>query len=585
MRLVRNEAAAPITKYTYDHRNLLTKVIVEDLAGDEIKSVDYLYDVLGRRLGKEIDTDADNTADEVEYYTHEGAQIALQHDDSDVTKRNLWGPAVDQLLAVEEIDPTDNDVLWTLADHQGTIREIFGLDDQATYKVLDTIDYDGHGRPLSDNTDGPTVDFGFQGLQFDFETGLNYNRARYYDPTAQGFISEDPLGFVAGDTNFYRRGGNSFANATDPSGLYTVSDYWAGTKAFFGSIGSNLYNGPRSLVTGEAGEAIGNRVVAISQRHGDGRFDGGLNDWANFAYYATGEIIGGNAIYEATAGVDLATGQQLSGYERFMRGVQGVTTAAGWAAGGTGLAARLAPARFGWATTTALPGSTVASQVAAPLSRAVAPITNTVGSSLGAATRLLPQSFRNAASATGRVLGTDVRDLARGAFSRYNNSGPQSTAGLTQRSPTWDAYPASLSGRLAAYKQWKANAGISGTPTTSQFNRFAGAHRPGSRGSTLYYDRSGFAKWARQVEGVHGNTAGSQAAWLYRLESNTGELLKWGVSQDPYSRYSATFMRGKRIVPVQQGPRRHILDIERDLVERTPGPWNHERWAGSRLGA
>jgi RHS repeat-associated protein len=44
----------------------------------------------------------------------------------------------------------------------------------------------------------------FTGREFAHETGLQYNRARYYDPTTGRWTSQDPLGFLADDTNLYR---------------------------------------------------------------------------------------------------------------------------------------------------------------------------------------------------------------------------------------------------------------------------------------------------------------------------------------------------------------------------------------------
>ena len=40
--------------------------------------------------------------------------------------------------------------------------------------------------------------FQYTGRESDPETGLYYYRARYYDPNAGRFLSEDPLGFEAG---------------------------------------------------------------------------------------------------------------------------------------------------------------------------------------------------------------------------------------------------------------------------------------------------------------------------------------------------------------------------------------------------
>ena len=44
------------------------------------------------------------------------------------------------------------------------------------------------------------------------------NQNRWYDSSVGRWISPDPSGFAAGDTNLYRYVGNSPANAVDPSG-------------------------------------------------------------------------------------------------------------------------------------------------------------------------------------------------------------------------------------------------------------------------------------------------------------------------------------------------------------------------------
>jgi RHS repeat-associated protein len=47
---------------------------------------------------------------------------------------------------------------------------------------------------------------------------LYYHGARYYDPSAGRFLSEDPIGFKGGDTNFYRYVENNPVKHTDPKG-------------------------------------------------------------------------------------------------------------------------------------------------------------------------------------------------------------------------------------------------------------------------------------------------------------------------------------------------------------------------------
>ncbi len=48
-------------------------------------------------------------------------------------------------------------------------------------------------------------------------TGLYYYRARYYHPTLQRFISEDPLRFGGGDANLYAYALNGPTIASDPT--------------------------------------------------------------------------------------------------------------------------------------------------------------------------------------------------------------------------------------------------------------------------------------------------------------------------------------------------------------------------------
>ena len=53
-------------------------------------------------------------------------------------------------------------------------------------------------------------------------TGLMYFRARYYSPSLQRFITQDPLEFGGGDANFYAYAANNLLQTSDPFGLWKV---------------------------------------------------------------------------------------------------------------------------------------------------------------------------------------------------------------------------------------------------------------------------------------------------------------------------------------------------------------------------
>jgi len=66
-----------------------------------------------------------------------------------------------------------------------------------------------------------TNPFQFTGREND-DTGLYYYRARYYHPTLQRFISEDPIELRGEDINLFSYVFNSPLNLTDPLGLQAV---------------------------------------------------------------------------------------------------------------------------------------------------------------------------------------------------------------------------------------------------------------------------------------------------------------------------------------------------------------------------
>jgi RHS repeat-associated protein len=64
---------------------------------------------------------------------------------------------------------------------------------------------------------GVLLPFHFMGQWVDHETGLHYNRFRYYDPRSARFTSQDPFGLAVG-LNLYTYPLNPL-NRVDPMGL------------------------------------------------------------------------------------------------------------------------------------------------------------------------------------------------------------------------------------------------------------------------------------------------------------------------------------------------------------------------------
>jgi RHS repeat-associated protein len=224
-----------VTEYEWDYRHRLVKVTEKNAQGTVTQVVEYVYDVFDRRIGRKLDTTApfDMANAVIERYvlddihnglvSADGGNVVLDFVDPDgsgaqpmvLAKRYLYGEAVDQLFAQEDLSKTLGDVarnLWPLVDHLGTVRDLAKQDGTiaAHYK------YDSFGRVTSGDTS--KTGYLFTSREFDPATGLQYNRARWYDPRVGRWLSEDPLRFEAGDGNLGRYVGNHVINRLDSSG-------------------------------------------------------------------------------------------------------------------------------------------------------------------------------------------------------------------------------------------------------------------------------------------------------------------------------------------------------------------------------
>ena len=88
-----------------------------------------------------------------------------------------------------------------------------------TTTVVNHRKFDAFGNLTAESDATVKFLYSYTGREWDGDAGLYYYRARWYDAKIGRFISEDPIGFAAGDTNVTRYVRNNTPNGTDPTGL------------------------------------------------------------------------------------------------------------------------------------------------------------------------------------------------------------------------------------------------------------------------------------------------------------------------------------------------------------------------------
>ena len=170
----------------------------------------YTYDALGRQIG--VDTNGTQRWTVYNGSSTDANAYADYNGSGGLTMRYLYGLAVDEILA--RTDPSAN-TSWYITDKLGTVEDVVS----SSGSVSDHILYDSFGNITTETNATAGDRFKFAGMEWDSTTGLYYDRARYYDPNTGRFVSQDPKGFAAGDTNLYRYVANSPTLATDSTGL------------------------------------------------------------------------------------------------------------------------------------------------------------------------------------------------------------------------------------------------------------------------------------------------------------------------------------------------------------------------------
>jgi RHS repeat-associated protein len=135
----------------------------------------------------------------------------------------------------------------------------------------------------------------FQGLKVTDVTGLAYVRHRDYSASLGRFIERDPIGFDAGDNNWYRFVANGPTGRTDPSGLADVilighaptclvSNAHDSTPRPFGSDPEWIMRSEGFTILGgsRAQQAFVMDALETAERHIDDAIDLLENRWRDF---------------------------------------------------------------------------------------------------------------------------------------------------------------------------------------------------------------------------------------------------------------------------------------------------------------
>src|SRR5262245_28271280 len=99
------------------------------------------------------------------------------------------------------------------------------------------VEATGFGGITSETDSSFRGRYAWTGREIDTEINLQYNRARYYDAGTGRWISQDALGFDAGDGNLYRYVFNSPTRSIDPAGYQPaiINGFQAGYKIVGGA--------------------------------------------------------------------------------------------------------------------------------------------------------------------------------------------------------------------------------------------------------------------------------------------------------------------------------------------------------------
>ncbi|NVZ21632.1 RHS domain-containing protein, partial [Pseudomonas costantinii] len=190
-----------VTEYRYDCQHRLIGITQPNG-----QTASYRYDPFGRRISKTVDSKT------TEFFWQGDKLVAEHH--ADRHRSYLYEPDSFRPLALlEGFGPKDTQPFHYQLDHLGTPQELTDRDGEIVWSAH----YRAYGEIARLDINKIDNPLRFQGQYFDPESGLHYNRHRYYNPDIGRYLTPDPVK-LAGGINAYQYAPNP-TGWVDPLGL------------------------------------------------------------------------------------------------------------------------------------------------------------------------------------------------------------------------------------------------------------------------------------------------------------------------------------------------------------------------------
>jgi RHS repeat-associated protein len=190
-----------VTEYRYDCQQRLISLSLPD---GRIAS--YKYDAFGRRIEKTVDGQTTE-------FLWQGERLIAESADNRY-RSYIYEPGSFRPLAMLDGEgPLKATPFYYQLDHLGTPQELTDYSGE----IMWSANYRAYGNLAALDVAKIDNPLRFQGQYFDAETGLHYNRHRYYNPGTGRFLTPDPIK-LAGGLNSYQYVPNP-TGWVDPLGL------------------------------------------------------------------------------------------------------------------------------------------------------------------------------------------------------------------------------------------------------------------------------------------------------------------------------------------------------------------------------